>query len=208
MAVKTKTAKSRSDWTLETALPWLLLIAGLIGLVASLALSIERIDALSNPNYRPVCNLNPIFSCSTVASSKQAHTFGFYNPFLGLAGYGAVAALGMALLAGAKFKRWLWQIIEVGALFAVGFVTWLQFETLYRIGALCLFCMVAWVATIPMFWYLTLYSLRTGAIKTPKKLSGTVDFIQRHHGDILVLWFLIIITLILKRFWYYWSTLV
>jgi hypothetical protein len=30
----------------------------------------------------------------------------------------------------------------------------------------------------------------------------------RHHGDILLLWFLIIVALILKRFWYYWSTLI
>lgn len=195
-------------WTLERVLPWLMFICGLIALGAALALSIERFDGLQNPHYRPVCNLNPIFSCSTVSSSNQAHAFGFYNPFLGLAGYGAVVAFGVALLAGARFKRWLWQIIEAGLLFAVGFITWLQFETLYRIGALCLFCMITWAATIPLFWYVTLYNLRVGNIKTPKKLKGVVAFAQRHHGDILLLWFLIIIALVLKRFWYYWSTLI
>src|SRR6266404_4609052 len=122
------TGSQTRRWTLETVLPWLLLILGLVGVIASLALSIEKLDSLANPHYRPVCNLNPIFSCSTVSSSDQAHAVGFYNPFLGLAGYAAVAALGAALLAGAKFKRWLWQFIEAGLLLAVGFITWLQFE--------------------------------------------------------------------------------
>jgi uncharacterized membrane protein len=195
-------------WGLQAALPWLLLIMGVLGLIASFALSLEKFHALSNPGYRPVCNLNPIFSCSTVSSSDQAQAFGFYNPFLGLAGYAALATLGAALLAGAKFKRWLWRVIEAGLLFAVGFITWLQFETLYRIGALCLFCMIAWVATIPMFWYVTLYNLQVGNIGTPVRLRRPLAFIRRHHGDLLLLWFLIIIALILKRFWYYWQTLI
>lgn len=198
-------AKPKGGLTLGRVLPWLLFVGGLVGLIASLALSIERFDALKNPHYVPVCNLNPIFSCSTVSGSNQADAFGFYNPFLGLAGYGAVMAIGLALLAGARFKRWFWQLVEAGLAFAIGFITWLQFQTLYRIGALCLFCMVAWAATIPLFWYTTLYSLREGHLPTPKKLSGTVAFIQRHHADILITWFLIIIALILKRFWYFFG---
>jgi hypothetical protein len=68
--------------------------------------------------------------------------------------------------------------------------------------------MLAWVATIPMFWYLSLYNFKTGQISTPKALKRFIDFSQRHHIDVLAVWFLIIIALILKRFWYYWSTLV
>ena len=208
MAAKTKTEKAQRRWTLDTILPWLLLIGGLVALVASVMLSIEIFDRLKNPNFVPVCNLNPILSCTNVADSTQSHAFGFPNYFIGIAGYAAVAAIGAGLLAGARFQRWFWQAVEAGLLFATAFVTWLQFETLYRIGALCIFCMIVWAMTIPMFLYVTLYNLRTGAIKTPKKLTSLVGFIQRHHGDILVLWFLIIIALILKRFWYYWSTLI
>src|SRR5579862_5367818 len=112
-AKKTQPAAESREWTLEKILPWLILICGLIGIAASFALTIERFDTLQNPSYRPVCNLNPIFSCSTVSSSNQAHPFGFYNPFLGLIGYAAVATIGTALLAGARFKKWLWRFIEV-----------------------------------------------------------------------------------------------
>jgi uncharacterized membrane protein len=212
MAAKTKTVKSQparaKRFTLIGTLPWLLLIGGIIAMIASIMLSIEVFDRLKNPHFVPVCNLNPILSCTSVANSSQAHAFGFPNYFIGTAGYAAVAAIGAAMLAGAKLKRWFWRLVEIGLLFAVGFLTWLQFQTLYRIGALCIFCMIVWVCTIPMFWYTTLYNLQMGHIGTPARLRRLVSFLRRHHGDILILWFLIIIALILKRFWYYWSTLV
>ena len=201
-----QTKKAETGWTLERFLPWLLLIAGLIALVASIMLANEVFTRLKNPHFVPICNLNPVLSCTSVADSNQAHAFGFPNYFIGIAGYAAVAAIGAGLLAGARFKRWFWQLTEAGLLLAMGFITWLQFQTLYRIGALCIFCMIVWACTIPIFWYTTLYNLRAGHLKTPKNLRGVVNFAQRHHADILVVWFLIIIALILKRFWYYWST--
>jgi uncharacterized membrane protein len=205
MAKKTDYKKRR---TLERILPWLLLAGGIIGALASLVLTIEIFDRLKNPNFVPVCNLNPILSCTSVADSAQSHAFGFPNYFLGIAGYAAIATIGLAVLAGAIFKRWFWLLLEAGLAFAMAFITWLQFQTLYRIGALCIFCMVVWSVTGPMFWYVTLYNLRTRNIKTPHKLTKAVAFMQRHHGDILLVWFLLIIGLILKRFWYYWSTLI
>ncbi len=205
---KNQSAAQPAGWTLDRALPWLLIAGGIIALIASVMLSIEVFDRLKNPNYVPVCNLNPVLSCTSVADSDQAHAFGFPNYFIGIAGYAVVAAVGAAVLAGGKFKAWFWRAVEVGLLFAFGFITWLQFETLYRIGALCIFCMIVWAVTGPMFWYTTLFNLRAGNLPTPKRLRGVINFAQKHHGDILLLWFVIIIALILKRFWYYWSTLV
>lgn len=198
----------KQTWTLGKVLPWLLLVGGLIAMAASVMLSIEVFNRLKDPGFVPICNLNPILSCTSVADSSQAQAFGFPNYFIGIAGYTAVATIGAALLAGAKFKRWFWQAATAGLALSVIFLTWLQFETLYRIGALCIFCMIVWVATIPMFWYTVLYVLREGHVKTPKRLAGAVAFTQKHHGDILLLWFLVILALILKRFWYYWTTLI
>lgn len=195
-------------WTLEQTLPWLLLIGGALGLLASFILTIEKFDALQNPNYSAVCDLNPVLSCSSVTASAQAAAFGFPNPFLGIAGYAVLATVGAALLAGAQFKRWFWRLSNLGLLFAMGFVTWLQYQSLYKIGALCIFCMVVWSVTAPMFWYTTLYNLRKGHLGLPARLDKAVAFAQRHHADILLSWYVIIIALIIKRFWYYWSTLV
>jgi uncharacterized membrane protein len=195
-----------ADSKLDRYLPWLLLIGGLIVTWAALMLSIEVFDRLKNPHYVPVCNLNPILSCTSVADSHQAEAFGFPNYFLGLAGYGALSAIGAALLAGAKFKRWFWRLVEAGLVFAFLFMTWLQFETLYRIGALCIFCMILWAFTWPMFWYTSIYNFRHGHIRLPKIFGGSLRFIYRFHAELLVTWYVIIIALILKRFWYYWST--
>jgi uncharacterized membrane protein len=205
---KSTTPPIKHKWTQETALPWLLSVGGSIGVLASILLTIEVFNRLKNPHFVPICNLNPVLSCTSVASSHQAHVFGFPNYFIGIAGYAVLATVGIALLAGAQFKRWFWLAVEAGLVFAMAFITWLQFQTLYRIGALCIFCMVVWTVTGPMFWYATLYNFKSGNIATPRKLKGTVAFAQRHHGDILLVWFLVIIALILKRFWYYWSTLI
>lgn len=203
-----KPVESNQTSRLECSLPWLMVIAGAIATLASIMLAIEVFDRLKDPSFVPVCNLNPILSCTSVADSNQAHAFGFPNYFIGIAGYAAVTAIGGAILAGGRFKRWFWRIVELGLLLATAFLTWLQFETLYRIGALCIFCMIVWATTIPTFWYVTLYNFREGHIGTPPWARRAVNFAQRHHGDILLLWFLIIIALILKRFWYYWSTLI
>jgi uncharacterized membrane protein len=194
--------------TLERTLPWILLIGGAIGALTSILLSIEVFNRLKDPHFVPICNLNPVLSCTSVADSAQAHVFGFPNYFIGIAGYAILAAIGAAIFAGARFKRWYWLAVEAGLCFAFLFITWLQFQTLYRIGALCIFCMIVWTVTGPMFWYTTLYNMRTGAIRVPARLARASAFAQRHHGDILLTWFLIIIALILKRFWYYWSTLI
>lgn len=198
----------KSQWTLDRVLPWLLLVLGVIVMITSIALSVEEFNRLKNPAYVPVCNLNPILSCTDVANSSQGHAFGIPNFFIGIAGYAVLAAIGAAMLAGARLKRWFWQLVEVGLLFAFGFMTWLQFQSLYRIGALCLFCMVLWAGTGPLFWYVSLYNLRHNNIKTPAKLRGIVAFCQRYHGEILLSWFLLIVILVLKRFWYYWSGLI
>ncbi len=197
----------KKKWTLNATLPWLYAIGGLIVLAASISLSVEVFNHIKNPHFVPVCNLNPVLSCTDVADSSQSHVFGFPNYFLGIAGYAAISTIGIGMLAGAKFKRWFWQLVQAGMTFAFLFMTWLQFESLYRIGALCLFCMVLWAFTWPLFWYTTLYNLREGYIKLPKRFDRAVAFCQRHHADILILWYLVIIFLIGHRFWYYWKTL-
>lgn len=197
---KTKTGKFR--------LPYLLTFGGIIGFLASFVLAVEKIEIIKNPDFQPSCNINPILSCGSVMVTPQAETFGFPNPFLGIAGFAVVTTIGIALLAGAVFKRWFWQLVQAGLLFAVIFIHWLFFQTVYNIGALCPYCMVVWIVTIPLFWYTLLYNLRQGNIKTPKKLKAVVAFAQKHHGDILIVWYLVITGLILNHFWYYWSTLV
>jgi uncharacterized membrane protein len=200
-----KTAVKPSGRTLETVLPYILSVGGAIGFLAAFVLSTEKVALLKDPGFIPSCNLSPILSCGSVMNTHQAEAFGFLNSFLGIAGFAIVTTVGMALLAGATLKRWFWRGLQLGTLFGVGFVTWLQFQSIFRINALCPYCMVVWSVTIPIFWYTLLYNIRQGHLPFNKKAAA---FLQRYHGDILLAWFLIILGIIIKHFWYYWQTLI
>jgi hypothetical protein len=138
--------------------------------------------------------------------SDQANAFGFPNPFIGLGAFPVLAVIGGAILAGARFKRWFWLSLNAGLLFALGFVHWLFFESVYRIGALCPYCMAVWVVTITSFWYVTLYNIDNKYLRLPAgQATRAYAWIRRHHLDLLVLWLLVIAALILKHFWYYYG---
>jgi uncharacterized membrane protein len=189
------------------AFGWLLIVTGLAGLAAALTLSIEKIKLLEDPSYVPSCSLNPIISCGSVMKTWQASAFGFPNMYMGLAGYAVIAALGAAVLAGARMRRWFWGGVQLGVLFGVGFIHWLMFESLYRIGALCPYCMVAWAATIPMFVYVTLHNLRRGVIPLAGRGRRVVEVALEFHWVIILTWYAVIAMLVLTRFWSYWRTL-
>jgi uncharacterized membrane protein len=192
--------------TLRETLPYILLIGGMVGIFCAGALTLDKIELLKHPAAQLNCDLNPIVACGPVINKPQASAFGVPNPLIGLVGFAVTATVGGAMLAGAAFRRWFWLGLEAGLIFAVAFVTWLQFQTIFRINALCPFCMAVWAVTIPMFWYTTLYNLREGNIKVRGKLVSIAEFLQRHHGDVLVTWFLVILAVILNHFWYYWKT--
>jgi uncharacterized membrane protein len=193
--------------TLQSVIGYILFVLGLIGFAASMTLSIDKVELIKNPNFSPICNISPLISCGSVMNTSQAEAFGFMNSFLGVAGFAAVATIGVAILAGATFKRWFWLGLQAGTIFGVGFISWLYYQSVFVIGALCPFCMVVWSVMIPIFWYVTLYNFRQKNIMLQGFWLKLSDFAQKHHGDILVAWFAGGIGIILVRFWYYWSTL-
>lgn len=191
--------------SLTNALPWILIIGGVIGLFCSFTLTMDKIEILKNPNYRPICDLNPVLSCGSVMNSEQSQAFGFDNTFMGLAGFAVIVTTGVVLLAGAQLKRWFWVGLQWGMSFGVLFVHWLIFNSLYRINSLCPFCMAVWSVVITMFVYVTLYNIGHRHIILKDRFKPAYEFVRRHHVDIIILWFLIIFALILNRFWYFYG---
>ncbi|MGE0308550.1 MAG: vitamin K epoxide reductase family protein [Acidimicrobiia bacterium] len=189
------------------SLAWLYTIAGSVGFAAAFTLLIEKIELLKDPTYVPSCSINPILSCGSVMQTEQAEAFGFPNPIIGVVGFAIIITAGMALLAGAEFHRWFWSGLQVGVTFAVIFVHWLILQSLYRIDALCPYCMVVWVVTIPLFWYTTLHSLRVGHLGPRAADSAVKRTLAEYHGVVLTIWYLAIAALIAQRFWDYWSSL-
>ncbi|MGF1426115.1 vitamin K epoxide reductase family protein [Kitasatospora sp. LaBMicrA B282] len=190
------------------AYAWLLVVAGALGLAASAILTIDKIDLLKNPHTALNCNINPIIACGSVMTSRQASAFGFPNSLLGLVGFSVVLAIAFGVLAGARFRRWYWLGLQLGATLGLILIHWLISQSLYTIGALCPYCMLVWAVTIATFWYTTLANLRTGVIPVGRRLRPVVRELNRYHWAVPVLWYAVIALMILGRFWYYWKTLV
>lgn len=192
--------------TVKNALPYILVIGGLVGILCAFALSQDKLKLAMNPGAHLECSLNPVVSCGNTLKSAQGEAFGFPNPFLGLAGYSVVLTIGVVMLAGAKFKRWFWLLIEAGLLFAIGFLAWLFFQSLYNIHILCPYCLAVDAVTIPVFWYVTLYNIDQRNIRLPKgRAQKAYGWVRRHHLDLLILSYLLIIFWIVKHFWYYYG---
>jgi uncharacterized membrane protein len=178
------------------------LIAGVIGEIASFVLSVEKIRQLENPAYVPSCSINPVLSCGSVMLTKQASLFGFPNPLLGIAAFSVVIVTGVLAVVGIRLPRWYWAGFAVGAVLGAAFVHWLIFQSLYRIGALCPYCMVVWVTTMALLVVVVSIALR------PLAGNAVLRVLYQWRWPLYALWVTAIALLILDRFWNYWSTLI
>ena len=141
-----------------------LIVTGFGGWYGAMQLITQRIQRLIDPGFVLNCDVNPLVSCGNVMDSPQASLLGFPNPLLGVAGFVAPMAVGVALLAGARFSRWFWGVFLGGVALAWVFVLWLFQQSVYVIGALCPWCMLVWIMVIPMFWWLLLWTLARGVL--------------------------------------------
>ena len=140
-----------------------LLAGGLVGAVVSLVLLLDELALLADPGYVPSCSIDPVLSCGTIMRTEQAAVLGFPNPVLGLLTYPVVAALGALVLGGVALPRRAWWGPQAGTTAGMLFVHWLIAQSLGVIGALCPWCMAVWVATIGMFWCVTVTNARGDA---------------------------------------------
>ncbi|MGH3725496.1 MAG: vitamin K epoxide reductase family protein [Mycobacterium sp.] len=187
--------------TVRPASAWYVLVAGVAGLAAAFALTIEKIEILLDPNYVPSCSLNPVISCGSVMTTLQASAFGFPNSLIGIAAFTVVLVTGVLAVAKVELPRWYWGGLAIGTLLGAGFVHWLIFQSLYRINALCPYCMVVWSVTIPLLVVSTSIALR------PLGTHRWARVLYRWRWSLVAFWFTGLILMILERFWDYWSTL-
>ncbi len=180
---------------------WWVLIAGVIGLIASSTLLVEKIEMLKDPKFVPSCSINPVLACGSVIGTPQASVFGPPNPLFGVIAFTLVIVTGVLALARVSLPRWYWVGLTIGAALGVVFVHWLAFQSLYRIGALCPYCMVVWSVTVPLFAVAASIAFR------PAGSNPLANAVYQWRWPLVTLWFTAILLLILVRFWDYWSTL-
>ena len=113
-----------------------------------------------------------------------------------------VTVTGALAIGNVALPRWYWAGLATGTLLGTAFVHWLIFQSLYRIGALCPYCMVVWAVTIPLLVVVSSIALQ------PLRRYAVVRMLYDFRWSLTALWFTGLILLILVRFWSYWSTLI
>lgn len=142
-----------------------LIITGALGWYASFALILDKLKLLADPEADLDCNFSLLVQCGANLDSWQgAVFFGVPNPMWGLGGFVAPIAVGVALLAGARFARWFWVLFAAGVTAALAFCVWLMGQSIFVLGTLCPWCMLAWAVTIPMFWLVWFHLLGHGIL--------------------------------------------
>lgn len=203
---RTASAQHRAAGTSTAALPWitqtkpfagLLLVTSLVAFIASFALVLDKLQLLEDPNSKLGCDVNAFISCGAVMGKWQASLFGFPNPYIGLVSFGIVFAVGMSLLAGAKFARWYWICFQICVTLGMVFVIWLWSQALYAITILCPYCMIVWAMMIPLFVWTTIRNVVHGIIPAP---VGLVRFLSSWGWIIVILLYLVVIATVFFQF--------
>ncbi|MEK7117758.1 MAG: vitamin K epoxide reductase family protein [Patescibacteria group bacterium] len=170
---------------------YIIITCGFVGLMASFLLTVNIIELTKDSSVNLPCNINPFISCTSIINSSQGNIFGFPNPLLGIAGFSFVLATGVLTLFGAVPSIKFWKIFTIGTTLAILLVHWFIYQSFFVLGSLCLYCMVTWSATWPIFLY---------SIKNFQFRIFNFQFLQKNHLAFLVSWYLLIIFLIFFRF--------
>jgi len=201
--------------TIQKSFPYILMVGSIIGLLASFILTVDTIEIIKNPAVNLPCNINPFISCTSVAGTWQSQIFGFPNPLLGIVAFSMLFAIGVMLLSGGLSKKPLWLLVNLGTLAAIIFVIWFFYESVYKIGSLCIYCMIVWTVTWPLFLYTTIWNFKENhfsiestakksflflKVKHQKAIDLFFHFVSRNHAQILVVGYLTAILLILFHF--------
>lgn len=178
---------------------WMMLVGGAVGLAAAIILTIDKVKFLTaeaaGESTALNCDLNAFVSCGGVINTDQASAFGFPNPIIGIVGFTVVLTLGVLLAAGVRLPSWVWGGLQVGVLFGIAFVTWLQYQSIYEIQKLCPWCMVVWSMMIPLFVLVTARNLRAFA-----PTAAITRFLSNWTLLVVVLWYVALLAAIWFKF--------
>lgn len=199
--------------TIKKHFPYLLITLSLVGLFASFFLMLDTISLMENPETDLPCNLNPFISCGNAILSKQGQIFGFPNPILGLISFSLLFGVALSLIYHvipeenlisrnfpSRSKKIFWALVNLGTLASIIFVIWFAYESLYVLGSLCLYCLVVWLVTWPIFLYTTIWNIKEGHFSFKKTCRPLDAFLEKHHILLLILGYILLAVLIFAKF--------
>lgn len=180
-----------------------LLGGAIIAWIAALVLLVDKLYLLANPGAQLSCDVNPFISCGNVMMTWQAEAFGIPNMALGLGGYAVMGVLGAQWLSGQELPRWL-RLSQLGGIaIAFAFIHFLAASAIFVIRALCPWCMVAWVATAPMFFVSVAHAVEIGDLP----VRGVVGAVLRRWVLLSIAWYALLALVIVVAFRTQWMVM-
>lgn len=191
-ASEAMTAQHTAEAKKPVGFAMMTIVLGFIGLFAAWELATEYIKTLQLDDYVPNCDLSVLVTCGPNMDSWQGSIFGFSNTIIGLMAFVAPIAVGVALLAGARFAPWFWWVYRAGLLFGIGLVFWLAYQSVFNISTLCPWCMVVWTATIPLFFFTAFRPEAAGYVKASPAVQKAFEAINSWAWVLVLISYLLI----------------
>lgn len=125
---------------------------GAVGATAAFIQSVEKIELLRNTSQALTCDINSVFSCSNVLHAWQSSVFGFPNSFMCLVFFTLFMSVGLVGLAGGSVPRSVRLSVQGLSLFVLGFALWFLEQSVFRIRALCILCLLCFAGLLVVNW--------------------------------------------------------
>jgi uncharacterized membrane protein len=197
LLIRIRRVRHANAWIFGT-----MLVSACLSLTASFVLSIDALRLATDPNANLSCNINTVLSCGAVGSSWQAHLLGFPNAFLGLVAEPVVITIAVASLGGVRFPRWFMFAAQVVYTVGAAFAYWLFYQSTFRIGALCPWCLLVTVSTTLVFATLTHVNVRDGNLFLPSGARSALTSAVEADLDALVvtIWLLVLALAVVLKY--------
>lgn len=188
--------------TFERYIGLFLGIFAILGIGASLILSIERVNVLKDANHQLSCSINSAFNCASVMNSRQAEIFGFPNTFIGLIGYSLILMLGWVLFTEGRVRRLTIALSLIGSAGAFIFSYWLLYESVFVIQALCIYCLTSCFAATNIVIIIKLYALKANVYRfKDETYAKLMNFVNKgYYWPIIAIWYFALFVIVYLEF--------
>jgi len=174
--------------TKQQVLYLVMVIGAVAGFIASFWQLLDKLQLLKNSHVALSCNLNSVFNCTNILNSHQSSVFGFPNALMCVIMFTIALVAGLIGMGGAGIAKGLRFFFQFLAFFTVVFGLWYLWESIFNVGALCIFCVFCFsgVLLINFAWLRINYKDYPLSKKCSLWLSKSIA-----HGADIFLWILI-----------------
>ncbi len=179
----------------------ILALGALIGFAASFVQTVELISFYKNPIEPLQCNINAIFSCSNVFGAWQSSVFGFSNSLMCIVFFVFTLSLSLAVITGSDLNKKLRLASHGFSLFFLGFGAWYLWQSAYKIGSLCIFCIACYSGVILINW--AWLRINKNELRLSKKASSKLNDLISKGADTFfwILWAISIAFMLAYKFY-------